>query len=188
MDALPQRWASSPVEKSYSVAAAAGNFTDTNFGIEGPWPADTLSLDFRCECSLFVPTSCRTIDAVNDKQSKIKRSAMPERTTILSIVLAAAVAAGLAILPVSVKAQGEYSNPAGQSGKSGAKAKKSSSESKAPEVRKKEPTKGQLEARERQKKCGAEWRDAKAKGTLEKGITWPKYWSACNKRLKGQAA
>jgi lipoprotein-anchoring transpeptidase ErfK/SrfK len=116
---------------------------------------------------------------------------MPERTTILSIVLAAAVAAALATLPVSVKAQGEYSDPAGQSGKSGAKsdakAKKSSSESKAPEVKKKEPTKGQLEARERQKKCGAEWRDAKAKGTLEKGITWPKYWSACNKRLKGQA-
>ena len=38
--------------------------------------------------------------------------------------------------------------------------------------------------RERQKKCGAEWKDAKAAGKIEKGTTWPKYWSACNKRLK----
>ena len=38
---------------------------------------------------------------------------------------------------------------------------------------------------ERQKKCGAEWREAKAGGKVEKGMTWPKFWSACNKRLKG---
>ena len=37
---------------------------------------------------------------------------------------------------------------------------------------------------ERQKKCGAEWKEAKAAGKIEKGTTWPKYWSACNKRLK----
>jgi hypothetical protein len=36
----------------------------------------------------------------------------------------------------------------------------------------------------RQKQCGAEWKAAKAAGTVEKGMTWPKYWSACNKRLK----
>jgi len=46
---------------------------------------------------------------------------------------------------------------------------------------------GQAAMRERQKKCGAEWREAKAAGKVEKGMTWPKYWSACNKRLKGQA-
>jgi hypothetical protein len=49
---------------------------------------------------------------------------------------------------------------------------------------KKPPTPGQLAARERQKKCGAEWKAAKAAGKVEKGMTWPKYWSACNKRLK----
>lgn len=38
--------------------------------------------------------------------------------------------------------------------------------------------------RERQKKCGAEWRAAKAAGKVEQGMKWPKYWSACNKRLK----
>jgi hypothetical protein len=36
----------------------------------------------------------------------------------------------------------------------------------------------------RQKKCGAEWRAAKAAGKVEKGMKWPQYWSACNKRLK----
>ena len=34
------------------------------------------------------------------------------------------------------------------------------------------------------KKCAAEWKEAKAAGKIEKGMTWPKYWSACNKRLK----
>jgi hypothetical protein len=52
---------------------------------------------------------------------------------------------------------------------------------------KKAPTAGQLAARERQKKCRAEWKAAKAAGKVEKGMTWPKYWSACNKRLKAAA-
>jgi hypothetical protein len=47
---------------------------------------------------------------------------------------------------------------------------------------------GQLAARERQKKCGAEWKEAKAGGKIEKGMKWPQYWSACNKRLKGAGA
>jgi hypothetical protein len=51
---------------------------------------------------------------------------------------------------------------------------------------KREPTPGQLAARERQKKCGEEWRAAKTAGKLEKGATWPKFWSACNTRLKAQ--
>jgi len=52
---------------------------------------------------------------------------------------------------------------------------------------KKEPSAGQLAARERQKKCGAEWKEAKAANKVEKGTTWPKFWSACNKRLKAAA-
>jgi hypothetical protein len=49
---------------------------------------------------------------------------------------------------------------------------------------KKEPSAGQLAARERQKKCAGEWKEAKAASKVEKGTTWPKFWSACNKRLK----
>lgn len=48
----------------------------------------------------------------------------------------------------------------------------------------KEPSAGQLAARERQKKCAVEWKEAKAASKVEKGTTWPKFWSACNKRLK----
>jgi len=54
----------------------------------------------------------------------------------------------------------------------------------AKEKSKKPPTPAQLAARERQKKCGAEWKVAKAAGKIEKGMKWPQYWSACNKRLK----
>ena len=47
---------------------------------------------------------------------------------------------------------------------------------------------GRRAVRERQKQCGAEWREARAAGKVEKGLTWPKYWSACNTRLKTKAA
>ena len=51
----------------------------------------------------------------------------------------------------------------------------------------KEPSAGQLAARERQKKCAAEWKETKTAGKTEKGVTWPKFWSDCNKRLKAAA-
>ena len=54
----------------------------------------------------------------------------------------------------------------------------------AAQTKKKPLSAGMAAARERQKKCGAEWKEAKAAGKVEKGVTWPKYWSACNKRLK----
>ena len=52
--------------------------------------------------------------------------------------------------------------------------------------KKRELTKGQKAARERQRQCGREWREARKAGKIEKGQTWPKYWSACNTRLKGK--
>jgi len=52
---------------------------------------------------------------------------------------------------------------------------------------KRQPTAGQLAAQERQKKCAAEWTEAKAAGKVPQGTTWPKFWSACNARLKAQA-
>jgi hypothetical protein len=51
---------------------------------------------------------------------------------------------------------------------------------------KRELTPGQIAARERQKKCAAEWHEAKAQGKTE-GLTWPKFWSRCNERLKEKA-
>ena len=52
---------------------------------------------------------------------------------------------------------------------------------------KKEPTVGQMAARERQRKCGAEWKEAKAANRAG-GMKWPAFWSRCNARLKGNEA
>jgi hypothetical protein len=52
---------------------------------------------------------------------------------------------------------------------------------------KREPTASQMMARERQRKCGAEWKEAKAAGKTG-GLKWPKFWSQCNARLKGNSA
>ena len=41
--------------------------------------------------------------------------------------------------------------------------------------------------RARQKQCAAEWKEAKSAGKVEAGMKWPKYWSACNKRLKSSS-
>lgn len=54
----------------------------------------------------------------------------------------------------------------------------------APAAGEKQPTPGQLAARERIKKCGAEWTAAKEAGKIKAGQKWPQYWSDCNKRLK----
>jgi hypothetical protein len=83
-------------------------------------------------------------------------------TRVVAAVLAAALVTALSASPVLA-----------QSKKEGAS---------------KQPSAGQMAARERAKKCGAEWREAKAAGKVEKGMKWPKYWSACNKRLKAAGA
>lgn len=54
----------------------------------------------------------------------------------------------------------------------------------APAAGEKPLTPGQLAARERIKKCGAEWTAAKEAGKIKAGQKWPQYWSDCNKRLK----
>lgn len=38
---------------------------------------------------------------------------------------------------------------------------------------------------ERRKQCSAEWKEAKAANKTG-GVKWPKFYSACNKRLKAQ--
>ena len=89
---------------------------------------------------------------------------------VTGTLCAAMLAAGLIASPLSLQ------SASAQSATPAAAAK--------PAKPKKPPTAGQLAAQERAKKCGAEWKAAKAAGKTEKGETWPKYWSACNKRLK----
>ena len=113
---------------------------------------------------------------------------MLERTGLKSL-FSLALAAGVIAIPVSGDAQDSV-KPVAQPTQSTSAAKASSTATSATERAKprKEPTEAQLAARERRVRCGAEWRDAKEKDALEEGATWPKYWSACNKRLKEQGA
>ena len=94
---------------------------------------------------------------------------------MLKSVLTAALAAALLSLPIqSAKAQAPAPDAAVKTAKPRAAA-----------AAKPAPSGGRAAMLERQKKCGAEWREAKAGGKVEKGMTWPKFWSACNTRLKG---
>lgn len=45
-------------------------------------------------------------------------------------------------------------------------------------------TPGQLAAHKRMRECGRMWHRDKAAGKIRSGVTWPKYWSACNAKLK----
>ena len=59
----------------------------------------------------------------------------------------------------------------------------------APAVATAKPARAQSPAmaavHDRQRQCGAQWKADKAAGKIPAGQTWPKYWSACNTRLKG---
>ncbi|KQT49983.1 hypothetical protein ASG52_07840 [Methylobacterium sp. Leaf456] len=58
----------------------------------------------------------------------------------------------------------------------------------APKENAKEPSVAQSAARERQKKCGAEWRALTAAEKTAQGPKWPQYYSKCVKRLKEKKA
>lgn len=102
------------------------------------------------------------------------------------LVCSALVAGALLVIPAAIsshysdQALAEATEKAEKADKG--KAKKAATKKKA--KKKRELTAGQKSARERQRQCGQEWRDAKKAGKIEKGMTWPKYWSACNTRLK----
>ena len=97
------------------------------------------------------------------------------------VMFAAVVAAGLIAAPLPQLAQ----TAAAQTAQPAAPAKTDAKiDAKTDAKPKKAPSAGQAAMRERQKKCAAEWKEAKAAGKVEKGMTWPKFWSACNKRLK----
>ena len=95
----------------------------------------------------------------------------------------AVLAAGLVASPWSMQLGSVLSSAAAQTAAPSLQAAPGSGTTQA--KTKKPPSAGQVAMHERQKKCAAEWKQAKADGKLEKGMKWPKFWSACNKRLKG---
>jgi hypothetical protein len=98
-------------------------------------------------------------------------------TLLLATSVSAQTAATPGTSPGVSPAQSDSTTPARRSRKS-----------KAAKGEKKEPTVGQMAARERQRKCAAEWKTAKAGGKVADGMKWPKFWSQCNTRLKGNNA
>jgi hypothetical protein len=100
---------------------------------------------------------------------------------MLKLIYSAVIAISLIAIPMS--AQTEESKAKSETSKTTAKSKATTSKA---TPSKREPTAGQLAARERQKQCGVEWKEAKAAGKT-KGTTWPKFWSACNTRLKDKS-
>ena len=90
-----------------------------------------------------------------------------------NVMFATLLAAGLLAAPLPSHSSAAFAQQLGASEKT-AKAKK-------------EPSAGQVATRDRQTKCAAEWKEAKASGKTEKGASWPKFWSDCNKRLKAAA-
>lgn len=105
------------------------------------------------------------------------------------LVCSALVAAALVLIPAAIstysgQALAEATTDKGATADKADKGKAT----KAAKKKKRDLTAGQKSARERQRQCGQEWREAKKAGKIEKGMTWPKYWSACNARLKGKAS
>ena len=97
--------------------------------------------------------------------------------------LAALLAAGLIVTLPASGALAQYDKPEAKTDVK-TDAKTDAKTDTKTEKTKKPPSPGQIAARERQKKCAAQWKEEKAAGKIEKGQSWPKYWSACNKRLK----
>jgi uncharacterized membrane protein len=118
------------------------------------------------------------------------------------VILAAAIAAALAFAGLQGGQALAQTPPAKEAtGKDDAKAKKAEdrkakseerkakreASKKARAEKKEKASAARAAVRDRQKQCGAEWREAKKGGKTEKGMTWPKFWSACNTRLKAKA-
>jgi len=110
---------------------------------------------------------------------------------MVRLICSAFVAAAIVVIPAAIsgKVSGQALAQATTAPAEKADPSKATTKAKAATTKKKkrELTAGQKSARERQRQCGQEWREAKKAGKIEKGTTWPKYWSACNTRLKGKA-
>lgn len=48
----------------------------------------------------------------------------------------------------------------------------------------KKPADGRQAEYARERACAADWKAEKAAGKIPAGMTWPKYWSECDKRKK----
>jgi hypothetical protein len=110
------------------------------------------------------------------RSGRSKRRLLSEEIMSKKVALAAALFAALVIavpsLPVAAQTSAQTKE-----------------EKKAAKAEKKAQKKSERAAAKlRQKQCGDEWKDARKAGKVEKHMTWPRYYSECNTRLKAKAA
>jgi hypothetical protein len=106
---------------------------------------------------------------------------------MLRLICSALVAGALVVIPAALSSHFSGQALAETTEKADKADKADKGKTTKATKKKRDLTAGQKSARERQRQCGQEWREAKKSGKVEKGMTWPKYWSACNSRLKGKA-
>jgi hypothetical protein len=106
---------------------------------------------------------------------------------MVRLICSALVAGALVVIPAALSSQFSGRALAEATEKADKAEKSDKGKTTKTTKKKREQTAGQKSARERMRQCGQEWKDAKKSGKVEKGMTWPKYWSACNTRLKGKA-
>lgn len=102
------------------------------------------------------------------------------------VILAAGAMLAAALLASPSAAQSPSGGP-GAEASSTEDARPTKRSRKRDGAKKREMTVKGMAASERRKKCGAEWKEAKAAGKTD-GLKWPKFYSQCNARLKGSNA
>ena len=106
----------------------------------------------------------------------------------MTIRLLAPAAALLLLLAATPQALAQSSpNPGASPAQEEGATKPKRTRKKREGASKKELTVDQMAASERRKKCSAEWKEAKA-GNKTNGLKWPKFYSQCNARLRGNSA
>jgi uncharacterized protein with LGFP repeats len=102
--------------------------------------------------------------------------------------LAAAATLLIALMTAPASAQTASPGPEAKPPAAADKARPARKSRKKDGASKRELTVNQMAASEQRKKCGAEWKEAKAAGKVADGLRWPKFYSQCNARLKGNSA
>lgn len=107
---------------------------------------------------------------------------------MVRLICSAFVAAALVVIPAAMSEHVSGQALAQATTAPAEKADKGKATTKAKSTKKKsrEMTKGQKAFRERRKRCSAEYQEAKKSGKGTKGLSWPKFLSECNTRLKAE--
>jgi hypothetical protein len=180
---LPANAAASSVTKECSAKYQAAKKAGTLNGQK--WP-QFLSA---CSASMKGDSAASTAAAPKNEMKKETKAASSTKAPSCTAQYKAAKAGGT--LDGKTRKQFMADCKAGNSAEESAPApepKSASSSSYKPatvDKNGKPLTAGQIAFRKRIHECSVEWHQAKDAGKIKAGQKWPQFWSACNKRLKG---